>query len=83
MGKIKPNTHTRNTAHRGPDYVEVLPNGKMRCPNGYELLKQDDMGSYRCSGGAHRYQIPPDKLEQDKFGNLYIKASKATCEGEE
>ena len=83
MARISPSTRTINTNQTGQDKVIVLPSGVMTCPNGYELIKADNGGRYDCSGGGHTYQIPPDCIERDIYGNLFIKPTSVTVTGEE
>lgn len=83
MAQIRPKTQTSSPADPGTDKVIVRPDGRMVCPNGYELLEEDNKGAYRCSGGAHRYQIPPDSVCKDKFGQLYVNPASSSCSGEE
>lgn len=68
MVKIKPKTCLGKLAGE----VVIKPNGTMNCAAGYELIETDKMGVYTCSANVCRYELDPNAIEQDKYGNLYI-----------
>lgn len=48
------------------------PYAKLCCCCGYELIKESD-GTFRCTGGNHRYLISEGEVCFDKFGNTLLK----------
>jgi hypothetical protein len=55
-----------NKAHQDCDKKKPV------CCCGYELIIESD-GTYRCTGGNHRYLMGLGDIIKDKFGNVWLK----------
>jgi hypothetical protein len=54
----------------------VNPDGTMKCPRGFALVRDED-GIYRCEGGHHRYALSDASIMFDKFGNPIVRKNSA------
>lgn len=53
-------------------YIAQDPDGTVRCPNGFELIKRDE-NTWECTGGAHEYRMDEGDMIKDKFGKISIR----------